>query len=90
MNNRKLTKLIQEAVAAALQEFDRGDIDLQRSSNADQLVRQADQHIDALRALTQTLYRGRNSVNLQILKAMNTSLDGFVQKVTTAVRTGKM
>lgn len=74
----------------ALQEWDRGDIELQQSSNADQLVRQADQHLDALKALAKTLYKKQDPASMQILKAMNTSLAGFVQKVTAAVRSGKM
>ena len=90
MNNKQLTKLIQEAVAAALTELDRGDIELQQSANADQLLQQADQQLDALKALAKTLFRKQDPTSLQMLKAMNTSLAGFVDKVTKAVRSGRM
>jgi hypothetical protein len=43
-----------------------------------------------LKALAQTLHRKQDPTSLAILKQLNASLGPFVQKVTTAVRSGKM
>jgi len=90
MNKTQLAKLIRESVAVALKEWDRGDTELHQSANADQLLQQSDQQLDALKALAKALFRKQDPASLQMLKAMNSSLAGFVQKVTAAVRSGKM
>jgi hypothetical protein len=90
MNKTQLAKLIRESAVAALKEWDRGDTELHQSANADQLLQQSDQQLDALKALAKALFRKQDPASLQMLKAMNASLAGFVQKVTAAVRSGKM
>jgi len=90
MNKAQLKKFIQESVANALREWDRGDTELYQSSNADKLLQQTDQHLDSLKALARVLYKKQDAGSLQILKAMNDSLSGFVDKVTKAVRSGRI
>lgn len=90
MNKTQHKKLIAENAAKALQEWDRGDIELQQSSNADQVLQQVDQQFDSLKALAKPLHRKQDAGSVQMLKAMSTSLAGFVDKVTKAVRFGRM
>lgn len=90
MNKTELRKLIQETVASALKEYDSGDRELQQSAKADNLVQQTDQHLGDLKALAQALYKKQDPTSLQMLQAINTSLAGFVGKVTKSVRSGKI
>lgn len=87
MKKSELIKLIQESVSAALQEYDEGDKALQADARLDKAVREADQILESLRALVKAMQRKQDFAMLQMF---NQSLGGFVQKVATAVRTGKV
>lgn len=87
MKKSELIKLIQESVSNALKEYDEGDKALQADVRLDQAVREADQLVDSLRALVKAMQRKQD---FAMLSMFNKSLGGFVQKVATAVRTGKV
>jgi N-acetylglutamate synthase-like GNAT family acetyltransferase len=87
MKKSELIKLIQESVSNALKEYDEGDKALQADVRLDQAVREADQLVDSLRALVKAMPRKQD---FAMLSMFNKSLGGFVQKVATAVRTGKV
>lgn len=87
MKKSELIKLIQESVSNALKEYDEGDKALQADVRLDQAVREADQLVDSLRALVKAMQRKQD---FAMLSMFNKSLGGFVQKVVTAVRTGKV
>lgn len=87
MKKADLIKLIRESVAHALQEYDEGDKALQADARLDKAVREADQILESLRALVKAMQRKQDFAMLQMF---NQSLSGFVQKVATAVRTGKV
>jgi hypothetical protein len=87
MKKSDLVKLIQESVAKALKEYDRGDIEIRNSVKLDQAVKEADQLLESLKALVKAMQRKQD---LNMLAAFNQSLGGFVQKVANAVRSGKV
>jgi len=90
MKKSELIKLVRESVATALQELDRGDIEMHQSVNADAAIAKTYELADAIKGLAQALKRKGDPKSIQILTSLNTSLSGFVNKVTQAVRTGKM
>lgn len=90
MKKTELIKLIRESVATALQELDRGDIEMHQSANADAAIAKTYELADAIKGLAQALKKKGDPGSLQILTSLNTSLSGFVNKVTQAVRTGKI
>lgn len=90
MNKQDLVKMIRESVAKALMEFDPGDNQLQNSSKADQLLKQTDELLDALKGLARALHKKQDGQSLEILRALNASLGPFVTKVTTSVRAGRL
>lgn len=89
MKKTDLVKLIRESVASALTEWDEGDVALQQGMKADQVMKQTDVLLDSLKALTKALYRKQDPASVKMLQAINMSLEGFVQKVTSAVRGNK-
>ena len=86
----ELRQLIQESITAAMEGFDQGDLALHQSANGDQELKMADKHIDDLKALTMMLTKKQSPASIGILKNINASLGPFVQKVTNAVKAGKL
>jgi flagellar biosynthesis/type III secretory pathway ATPase len=83
MKKSELIKMIKESVAQAISEIDHGDYELGNSIQIDKALKQSDQMIDSLKALTRTIHRKQD---LQMLQGVNNSLGPFIQRVTDAVR----
>lgn len=86
----ELTRYIHESVTAALEGYDSGDLAMHQSANSDAELKKMDQYVEALRALSITLHRKQDPNSMNILKSINASLGPFVNKVTGAVKAGKL
>lgn len=87
VTKKQLNALVQEQVQKTLKEYDRGDIELAQSHEADSLVKQSDMYLDTLKGIVKNLYRRGDPNSLTIIKQLNTSLGPFVSKVSQAAKT---
>ena len=81
----QLKEFIRESVHIAMEDFDRGDIALHQSAQTDQLVKNTDQLLDILRGIIKNA--ARKEQGQELVKNINSSLNGFVTKVSAASKT---
>jgi len=75
-----LQKLIKENI----EEIDRGDNLIQKSVQTDKLLMELQRHLSSLKDLGKSLASKENPKSTEILKSINISLEGFIQKVVKA------
>ncbi len=88
INKKDLEKIIRETIESTMQEIDKHNYDLQRTvmdkrakMEKDKLLFQLDDKLTSLRELGKMLRNKEDPQSMELLKAMNASLEGFVSKV---------
>lgn len=90
MKIEELKKFIQETIQESLLEIDKGDRELNYSVDADNAMVQLDQKMEMLKQMAKRMREANSQESVEMLKAINNSLEPFLTKVALSLRNKKV